>query len=161
MKEEGRKPSKFPFLPPASPRPHDPGGRVNSARLLLINPWPEHYGVASRAVLGSQEHFREELSPKRRETKQGLSLETESRQQDLLDLLLNLLSWLIPSQSCWQVPKVTPQTSVCCSCPLFVCVHGGSGAMVIIQFIWSLEVASLDNAVFVPAHSFVLWALHF
>ena len=67
MKEEGRGPSKFPFLPPASPRPHDPGGRVNSACLLLINPWPALYGVATRAVLGSQEHFREQsFTPEKR-----------------------------------------------------------------------------------------------
>lgn len=38
MKEEGRGPSKFPFLPPVSPRPHERGGRVNAAHLLLVNP---------------------------------------------------------------------------------------------------------------------------
>lgn len=58
--KEGRGPPKFLFLPPASPSGYDPGGRVNSACLLLINPEPAHYEVASRTVLGSQEHFREQ-----------------------------------------------------------------------------------------------------
>lgn len=54
MKEEGRGPSKFPFL-----QPHDPGSCANSACLLLISLGPALHGVASRAVLRRQEHFRE------------------------------------------------------------------------------------------------------
>ena len=72
-----------PFLPPASLRPSNPGGwgRVNSTCLLLIKPWPAIYGVASRAVLGSQEHFREQRFHQREEKQsRDCALEIENRQ---------------------------------------------------------------------------------
>lgn len=96
MKEEGGGPSKFPFLPPASPKPHDPGGRVNSACLLLINPWPVLYGVVYRAVLGSQEHFREQSFTPEKRNKEGLSLTLENVQLNSLDLFLIVLTYSQP-----------------------------------------------------------------
>lgn len=130
MKEEGRRPSKFSFLPPASPRPSDLGGVGGAGWILLACFWstpgqhimelpPELFSEA-RGISGNS------LSPKRTETKQRLSLEIENRQQNSLDLFLNLLSWLISSQSCWQLPKVTPQSFAYFSCPLFGCVPGVS-----------------------------------
>lgn len=116
MKEEGRGPSVFPFLPPASSRPSNPGGwgRANSTCLLLIKPWASVYRVASRAVLGSQEHFREQRFHQREEKQsRDCPLEKKNKQQNSLDLCLGLLSWLTPSWSCWQGPKVTLLREVC------------------------------------------------
>lgn len=71
MKEEGREPSKFPVFSLLHPPGGDPGGGVNSACLLLINPRPALYGVVFRAVLGSQEHFREQSFTQEKRNKAG------------------------------------------------------------------------------------------
>jgi len=72
MKEEGKELSKFPVFSRLHPQNHMIlGGRVNSACLLLINPWPALYGVAFRAVLGSQKHFREQSFTQEKGNKAG------------------------------------------------------------------------------------------
>lgn len=155
MKEEGRGPSVFPFLPPASLKPSNPGGwgRVSSTCLLLIKPWPAVYGVASRAVLGSQEHFREQRFHQREEKQsRDCPLEIENRQQNSLDLCLGLLSWLTPSPSCWQGPKVTLLREVCVLFPPASWLFSEwAGSMATVQLIWSVETARSANAAFGPA----------
>lgn len=95
--------------------------------------------------------------PREEKQSRDCPLEIENRQQNSLDLFLSLLSWLTPSQSCWQVPNVMPQSFVYFpTSPLAVSMAWG-GAMGTYPVHLIHGGNPVSNAVFAPTPSLVLW----